>query len=219
MRVWLPDRPGALGAIASRIGAVGGDVTGIEVMDRGAGQAIDEIVVQLPEGRLDLLVREVAEVDGAKVEETRRLADPERDTRFRALETAISVVEVADRSMLAQAVASAITTDLDAEWSAVVQGSRAILATAGPAPSPGWLTSFVEGCTATSADGSTSDHEDVAWALAPSAGLVFVVGRSGVAFRSRERRHLVGLSRLAAIRWAELQRADSPVAGPAAVSS
>ena len=50
--VWLLDRPGALGAVASRIGAVKGDVVGIEILETGAGQAIDELVVQLPEATL-----------------------------------------------------------------------------------------------------------------------------------------------------------------------
>ena len=40
VRVWLPDRPGALGQVASRIGAVRGDVVGIEILQRGAGRAI-----------------------------------------------------------------------------------------------------------------------------------------------------------------------------------
>ena len=40
VRVWLPDRPGALGAVASRIGGVGGDVHEIEVVDHGAGRAV-----------------------------------------------------------------------------------------------------------------------------------------------------------------------------------
>ena len=48
LRVWLPDRPGALGAVASRIGAVKGDVVGIEIFETGAGQAVDVLVVQLP---------------------------------------------------------------------------------------------------------------------------------------------------------------------------
>ena len=34
MRVWLPDRPGALGLVASRIGAIGGDIVGIDVGTR-----------------------------------------------------------------------------------------------------------------------------------------------------------------------------------------
>jgi len=32
VRVWLPDRPGALGLVASRIGAVDGDIVGIDVL-------------------------------------------------------------------------------------------------------------------------------------------------------------------------------------------
>ena len=47
VRVWLPDRPGALGQVASRIGAAKGDVVGIEILERGAGRVIDEIVVEL----------------------------------------------------------------------------------------------------------------------------------------------------------------------------
>src|SRR5258708_2115710 len=48
VRVWLPDRPGALGAVASRIGSVRGDLTGIEILERGGGRAIDELIVELP---------------------------------------------------------------------------------------------------------------------------------------------------------------------------
>jgi hypothetical protein len=47
VRVWLPDRPGALGAVASRIGAVGGDLVGIDILERGGGRVIDELVVEL----------------------------------------------------------------------------------------------------------------------------------------------------------------------------
>src|SRR5439155_782373 len=63
MRVWLPDRPGALGAVASRIGAVRGDLVGIDILERGAGRAIDELVIELPDNSLvPLLTAEVADV-------------------------------------------------------------------------------------------------------------------------------------------------------------
>ncbi|MDA8063215.1 MAG: ACT domain-containing protein, partial [Actinomycetota bacterium] len=69
LRVWMPDRPGALGAVASRIGAVRGDLTGIDILERGAGRAIDELIVELPSEELvPLLVAEIAEVDGVDVE-------------------------------------------------------------------------------------------------------------------------------------------------------
>jgi hypothetical protein len=47
VRVWLPDRPGALGLVASRIGAVDGDIVGIDVLDRGDNVAVDEFAVLL----------------------------------------------------------------------------------------------------------------------------------------------------------------------------
>ena len=59
VRMWLPDRPGALGQVASRIGAVRGEIVGIEILERGAGRAIDELVVDLPDASLkDLLVQD-----------------------------------------------------------------------------------------------------------------------------------------------------------------
>src|SRR4028118_2095566 len=72
VRVWLPDRPGALGQVASRIGAVRGDVVGIGILGRGAGRAIDELVVQLPDASLvSLLLAEIDQVDGVDVEDGR----------------------------------------------------------------------------------------------------------------------------------------------------
>ena len=74
VRVWLPDRPGALGQVASRIGALRGDVIGIEILERGAGRAIDELVVSLPEVELlELLITEIAQVDGVDVEDVREV--------------------------------------------------------------------------------------------------------------------------------------------------
>ena len=69
LRLWLPDRPGALGQVASRIGSVHADVVGIEILERGGGRAVDDLVVALPSDDLvDLLVREVTQVEGVDVE-------------------------------------------------------------------------------------------------------------------------------------------------------
>ena len=69
VRVWLPDRPGALGLVASRIGAVRGDIVGIDVLERGEGVVIDEFAVRLGDVELlSVLIREVEEVDGASVD-------------------------------------------------------------------------------------------------------------------------------------------------------
>ena len=72
VRVWLPDRPGALGLVASRIGSVGGDIVGIDVLERGTDIAVDEFAVRLEEAAIvELMVREIEQVDGASVEQVR----------------------------------------------------------------------------------------------------------------------------------------------------
>jgi ACT domain-containing protein len=68
VRIELPDRPGALGLVASRIGAVGGDIVAINILKRDGGQAVDEFVIEIDGDHLiDLLRNEIHEVDGASV--------------------------------------------------------------------------------------------------------------------------------------------------------
>lgn len=71
VRIALPDRPGALGLVASRIGAVGGDIVAINILERDKGSAVDEFVIEVDADRIDLLQHEIHEVDGASVLEIR----------------------------------------------------------------------------------------------------------------------------------------------------
>lgn len=74
VRVRLLDRPGALGLVASRIGAVGGDIVAIHILERSGGEAIDEFVVELTSDELvGLLRHEIHEVDGVAIEALDRL--------------------------------------------------------------------------------------------------------------------------------------------------
>jgi ACT domain-containing protein len=74
VRVRLLDRPGALGLVASRIGAVGGDIVAVHILERSGGEAIDEFVVELASEELTGLLRhEIHEVDGVVVETLERL--------------------------------------------------------------------------------------------------------------------------------------------------
>jgi ACT domain len=83
IRVVLPDRPGALGAVASALGHAGGDILSVDIVERSAGQAIDDLVVELPPDRLaDSLVTAAASVAGVRVESIRPYAgviDPFRE--------------------------------------------------------------------------------------------------------------------------------------------
>ena len=72
VRIALPDRPGALGLVASRIGAVGGDIVAINILERDEGHAVDEFVVEIGGDHLvELLQSEIHEVDGVAVLEIR----------------------------------------------------------------------------------------------------------------------------------------------------
>ena len=118
VRVWVPDRPGALGAVASRIGAVRGDLVGIDILERGAGRAIDELLVQLPddEGLVPLLVNEMSQVDGVDVEDVRPLRTMV-DARLDALETAALLVEQKTAAALRATLTVHACQDFEADCS------------------------------------------------------------------------------------------------------
>lgn len=210
LRVWLPDRPGALGAVASRIGAVRGDLVGIDILERGAGRVIDELVVELPnEGLLPLLVKEVAQVDGVDVEDARPGSDKPVDPRLDALELAAALVEQSSRDGLLRELTAHAAHALEAEWVAVVEQSE-VLASVGEAPPGEWLRAFVAG-TSSSESVAAGHHgvDDIASAplhFDSTAGTdtALVLGRHGSPFRARERRQLAALARIAGRRLQEL---------------
>ena len=50
LRVELEDRPGTLGSLAVALGSVGADILSLDVVERGPGYAVDDLVVDLPAG-------------------------------------------------------------------------------------------------------------------------------------------------------------------------
>ena len=120
LRVWVPDRPGALGAVASRIGAVRGDLVGIDILERGAGRAIDELLVELPDELVPLLIAEVSQVDGVDVEDVRPAPDWPADPRLDALETAAVLVGQQSVASLLDALAFHVSSDFQTDWAAIV---------------------------------------------------------------------------------------------------
>ena len=207
MRVWIPDRPGALGAVASRIGAVRGDVVGIDILERGADRAIDELTVVLPEsGLVDLLVSEIKAVDGVSVEDIRAVVDGVRDPRLDALETAATLVEATTKATLLGSLVHSAVRDFGGDWAAVLDDEEPTLrASDGPAPEAAWLRAFVQGSSTSEAVASgRSGPNELAWAALPTARLHLVIGRAGVQLRAVERRQVAALARIADSRWGEL---------------
>jgi hypothetical protein len=226
IRMWLPDRPGALGQVASRIGAVRGDVVGIDILERENGQAVDEVVVELPSaGLVDLLVAEVRQVDGVAVEEVRPVADARHDPRLDALEAAAQLVGADGIDELLEAVVGHAGRVVGAAWVAVTDldgegTAEGTLVASGDAPTRGWLEAFLAGSRAAEGAGGRggrgggSGAGDVVWAPLPQAGLALVLGRQGMPFRARERRQVAALARVVDTRLRELRRARSRTRHP-----
>ncbi|GAA3175299.1 amino acid-binding protein [Blastococcus jejuensis] len=77
LRLVVPDRPGILGAVATALGDAGIDIVSVDVLERGGGVAVDDVVVDLPRDRLpDSLITAVRAVPGVEVEALRPFAGP-----------------------------------------------------------------------------------------------------------------------------------------------
>jgi len=219
LRVWMPDRPGALGALASRIGAVGGDVAGIDILERGAGRVIDELVVELPgddEALVDLLVAEIHQVDGVDVESIRLAEVTLRDPRLDALETAAMLVGAPTADDAVVELCSHAVRTVGAVWGAIVDlESGEVVTSEGESPSSGWLAAFVAGSQSSArVAGGDTGPGDVVWAPLPAAGYALVLGRNGEAYRARERRQAAALARIVDARFRDLKIVSSRLAHP-----
>jgi hypothetical protein len=72
LRVQLDDRPGSLGALAVALGSVGADILSLDVVERAAGYAIDDLVVDLPPGAMpDMLITAAENLTGIYVDSIR----------------------------------------------------------------------------------------------------------------------------------------------------
>jgi hypothetical protein len=197
VRVWLPDRPGALGLVASRIGAIGADIVGVDVLERSEHVAVDEFAVTLEsEDLVKLLVREIEEVDGASVEQwerVERFPDP-----LDALETIDYVCAATDVADLAARLTARVHEEFNADWSAVLHESALVAAHGDDLPDPSVLHAFASGTSASPAVAAgDSGPDDLAVAPLVRHGSFLLVGRAGHPFRRRERRQLLALARVA----------------------
>lgn len=198
VRVWLPDRPGALGLVASRIGALGADIVGVDVLERSRHVAVDEFAVVLPgEDLVPLLVREIGEVDGASVEEW-QLVERFPDPRLDALETVQQITQAGDPGDLARRLAIGVHAEFRADWGAVVRDTEVLGAAGGEMPRASVLHALATGTTASPAVAAgEAGPDDLAVAPLGDLGALLLVGRDGHPFRRRERQQLLALARIA----------------------
>ena len=215
IRVQLPDRPGALGAVASRIGSVGGDVVSIDILQRDNGVVVDELGVGLAgDHLLGLLRDEILEVDGVIIETLRAVDGPLPDRHAELLDIATELFVQTSPDALLDRLADRVRRSLVADFAAVVDSDTTrVMAVHGDAPGEDEMRSMALWAVAplsspVGADESGSWPSDptpgVAAAELVRAGVVLVVGRVAPVFRSRERQWIAIMGELADHGWREL---------------
>lgn len=194
VRVWLPDRPGALGQVASRIGSVRGDVLAIEILEVGGGRVIDELVVALPDASLvDLMVNEVHAIDGVSVEHVRETTDGHVDASVLSLSVAAELAESAPDERVGVFL-DGVQRLTEASW-AMVARDGAVVASCGDVPAADWVTSLLAGSRHLGDPHATSS--DMFWSDLPLAGMWVAAGREGRNVHERERLRLDLFARIA----------------------
>ncbi len=205
MRIWLDDRPGALGAVASRIGSVKGDLVGIEILERGAGRVIDELIVDLPNDEMvDLMVREVQEVDGVDVENVSIEPNSEKDLRLDPILTAAAIVEKESRAELIDELLARLSFDYAAQWVAAFDMSNnVVIASKGAAPVQGWVDAYLKG-VANVSTGKRNEPSDVTLVLMRRSKVALLLGRPERPFRDLERAQLEAIARIGDVKLSSL---------------
>jgi hypothetical protein len=204
LRLVLPDRPGALGAVASALGEVGADILSVDVIERSPGSAVDDFVVELPPDKLaDSLVSAAATVEGVQVESIRPYAgqiDPHRE-----LELLDALAQNPDSTLLV--LADGVARVFRAGWALVlaqpVAGLAQVLASGGAAPeiaslpAPWWPPSPTRPLPS-GGEWAPSDWDRLGTELAvtPLGELALLIGRPALRWLPSE---LVRLQHLAAI--------------------
>jgi hypothetical protein len=203
LRVVLPDRPGALGAVATALGHAGADILSVDVIDRQPGRATDDLVVEVPPGRLaDSLITAASSVQGVKVESIRPYAgqiDPHREL---ALLDNLAVAPHASLQLLVDGVPRVFR----AGWALVLDepvGGRSAVLAAGPSapevaflPTPWWPPAPARTLLAEDWAPADWDRLGTELAVAPLGKAALLVGRPALRWLPSE---LMRLQHLAAI--------------------
>lgn len=132
LRVSLPDRPGSLGALAVALGSVGADILSLDVVERGDGFAIDDLVVDVEPGALpDTLITAAEHLPDVTVDSIRPYAGI-LDTH-RELELIDSVATAKDDRL--QVLVDGAPRVLRVGWSVIVdigpQGAYRVVGSSG----------------------------------------------------------------------------------------
>ena len=183
----LACRPaGSLGQIATRIGEFGGDLLGVDILERDGARAVDELTVEIPDGHEpEDLAKALSQLPGVEVEDLRHRVSQAPFAGRDPLDTAVLLAESVGAIELSSVLAEGVCTAFACDWCAVLDmsgGEVTALAKVGNPPSAQWLGAFVAGARAGlslalgEGEGLVGPR-DVACAPLTVSGLVVVAGR------------------------------------------
>ncbi|OBK15773.1 amino acid-binding protein [Mycobacterium asiaticum] len=124
LRVELADRPGSLGSLAVALGLAGADILSLDVVERGSGLAIDDLVIELPPGVMpDTLITAAESLPDVRVDSVRPhtgLLEAHRE-----LELLDHVAAAKDNPSRLQVLADQAPKILRVGWCTVIRGDNA----------------------------------------------------------------------------------------------
>ena len=141
LRLVVPDRPGILGAVATALGEAGVDIVSVDVLERGSGVAVDDIVVDLPPDRLpDSLITAAQAVPGVQVEALRPFHGPlDTHRELELLEALARAATPGPPTLAVKLLAAELPRVFHSGWAVVLsgdgQGPCTVLAASDAAPS------------------------------------------------------------------------------------
>jgi hypothetical protein len=117
LRISVPDSPGSLGRVTTAIGAAGGDIAGVDVLESGAGRALDDVFVDVRDvDHLQALSRAVDSEAGVLLVGVQHPVPPV--TGHTDLELCRQVIAQPDRAV--RTLVDGAPRALGADWAAVL---------------------------------------------------------------------------------------------------
>jgi hypothetical protein len=195
MRIWLPDAPGILAAVAAEIGAVNGNVVGLEVLERQAGVAIDELVVELPDdpGAVEAVCKGIRNVPGAGVEDVHELASMGADREDTVLNAAAAILQAATPPAAMNAMVGRLLALFGLSWMALADADcQQFIEVHGDTPSVEWVAAFAEGARSGFDQANDTTNSGVFVEAMPETEFTVCGGRAAP-IRRRERHEIATL--------------------------
>ncbi len=122
LRISLPDRPGTLGRLATAFGQGGANILTLDVVDNEAGIAVDDMVIEAPEGMQSALRLANDMVPGLVVEDLRPV-EAFQD-HMSPMELAVALAEAKGRQPVLEILVERLPEALTSDWCVVLSSGQ-----------------------------------------------------------------------------------------------